>query len=148
MTMHKQTAIPDPASNKMIEVDEGIAPLLLAIWSRGIITCNSCQENMPGMMWIEFLGAEDAEAFLTLIASDLDPINHPKAYNYLHSRIKGGDGGWRYAAHPHDVREYIDEEHGTIELNSSEPCAITLSISIRFPMGDYQRLSDILSEKT
>lgn len=131
----------------MIEVDEGIAPLLQDIWNHGIVTCNSCQENRPGMMWIEFLGPEDAEAFLTRIASGLDPIGSPQAGNWLYSRIKSGDGGWQYAAHPHDAREYIDEEHGTIELNSSHACLITLSISIRIPVGDYERLHDILGRK-
>jgi len=47
---HKQTAILNTASNRQIEVDEGIAPLLLAIWNLGIDTCNSCQENKPGIV--------------------------------------------------------------------------------------------------
>jgi len=145
LTVHKQTAILDPASNMMIEVDEGIAPLLEAIWNCGIITCNSCQENRPGIIWIEFLAAEDAEAFLTRVVSGLDPINSPAADNWLYSRITGADGGWQYTAHPHDAREYIDEENGTMELNASESCGIELSISIRFPIGDYERLRDLIS---
>jgi hypothetical protein len=32
MIKHKQTAILDPSSKEMIEVDEGIAPLLKVIW--------------------------------------------------------------------------------------------------------------------
>ena len=144
MTEHKQTAILDPSSNTMIEVDEGIAPLLEVIWNCCIITCNSCQENKPGLIWIEFLAAEDAEAFLTRVVSGLDPINSPAADNWLYSRITGADGGWQYTAHPHDAREYIDEEKGTVELNASEPCKIALSISIRFPVGDYERLIDLV----
>ena len=147
MIEHKQTAILDPASNTMIEVDERIAPLLEAIWNCGIITCNSCQENKPGIIWIEFLAAEDAEAFLTRVVSGLDPINSPDADNWLYSRIKGLDGGWQYTAHPHDVREYIDEECGTVELNASQSCGFTLSISIRFPVDDYEKLCDLLGAK-
>lgn len=63
MTEHRQVAILDPTSKAMIEVDELMAPLLQAIWSQGIITSNSCQENRPGVMWIEFFSAVDAEAF-------------------------------------------------------------------------------------
>jgi len=144
LTVHKQTAILDPESNMMIEVDEGIAPLLEAIWNCGIITCNSCQENRPGIIWIEFLAAEDAEAFLTRVVSGLDPINRPGAGNWLYSRITGGEGGWQYAAHPHDDREYIDEEGGSIELNALKPCKIALSISVRIPMADYERLCTLL----
>ena len=147
MTEHKQTAIHDPASDTMIEVDERIAPLLEAIWDCGIITCNSCQENKPGIIWIEFLAAEDAEALLARIVSGLDPINNPKADNWLYSRVKGSSDGWQYAAHPHDVREYIDPECGTIELNASQSCGFTLSISVRFPQSDYERLLDLLGAK-
>ena len=144
MTEHKQTAILDPALNQLIEVDEGIAPLLEAIWDSGIITCNSCQENKPGIIWIEFLTAEDAEAFLAHVVSGLDPLNSPEADDWLYSRIVGANCGWQYAAHPHDAREYIDEEKGTMELSASESCEIALSISIRFPVGDYGRLLDIV----
>ncbi len=144
MVEHKQTAILDPASSQMVEVDEGIAPLLKAIWNLGITTCNSCQENKPGLIWIEFLLAEDAEAFLTRVVSGLDPANSPQADNWLYSRIIGQNGGWQYNAHPHDIREYINEENGTVELNTSEPCGIVISISIRFPVGDYERLLDLV----
>lgn len=144
MVEHKQTAILDPTSSQMVEVDEGIAPLLKAIWDLGITTCNSCQENKPGLMWIEFLLVEDAEAFLTRIISGLDPVNSPEADNWLYSRIIGQNGGWQYNAHPHDIREYINEENGMLELNSSEPCGIAISISVRFPAGDYKRLLDLI----
>lgn len=147
MTEHRQVAILDPTSKAMIEVDELMAPLLQAIWSYGIITNNSCQENRPGVMWIEFFSAGDAEAFLTCIVSGLDPINNPKADNWLYSRVKGSSDGWQYAAHPHDVREYIDPECGTIELNDSQSCGFTLSISVRFPQSDYERLLDLLGAK-
>lgn len=142
---HKQTAILNPASNHVVEVDEGIAPLIQDLWSLGIVTCNSCQENKPGIVWIEFHTAEDVEAFLMRIVSGLDPVNSPQADKWLYSRVMGASGGWQYTAHPHDAREYIDEENGTLELNSSESCAIELSISIRFPIGDYERLRDLIS---
>jgi hypothetical protein len=144
MIEHKQIAVLDPTSDNMIEVDEGIAPLLKAIWNSGITTCNSCQENKPGIIWIEFLWSDDAEAFLTRVTSGLDPINSPEEDNWLYSRIIGQKGGWQYNAHPHDFREYVDEDTRTVELNTSEPCGIALSISIRFPVGDYERLLNLI----
>jgi len=147
LTEHRQIAILDPASDLMIYVDEGIAPLLEAIWSWGIMTRNSCQENKPGVMWIEFLAAEDAEAFLMRAASGLDPINSPEADDWLYSRIMGSMGGWQYTAHPHDAREYIDQESGTLELNASLSCRFALSISIRFPVSDYQRLCHLIGKE-
>lgn len=145
MIEHRQIAILDPASDYMIEVDEGIAPLLKAIWNSGITTCNSCQENKPGIIWIEFLRSKDAEAFLTRVISGLDPINSPEEGDCLYSRIIGQKGGWQYNAHPHDFREYVDEETGVVELNASEACKIALSISVRFPVGDYERLLNLIS---
>lgn len=144
MTEHRQIAILDPTSDYMIEVDEGIAPLLNAIWNSGITTCNSCQENKPGIIWIEFLRSKDTEAFLTCVISGLDPINSPEGDNWLYLRIIGQKGGWQYNAHPHDFREYVDEDTGVIELNASEPCGIALSISIRFPVGDYETLLNLI----
>jgi len=141
---HRQTAIYDPSSNQAIEVDEGIAPLLKAIWDLGITTCNSCQENKPDIVWIEFISTEDVEAFLTRIISGLDPVNSPDANDWLYSRIMGANDGWQYTAHPHDAREYMDEKKGTLGLNASEQCKIALSISIRFPVGDYEILLDLV----
>ena len=147
MPEHKQIKISHPDSDETIEVDEGIAPLIKAIWNLGISTCNSCQENMPGIVWIEFLTARDVEAFLSRVVSGLDPANNAKAGNWLYSRIIGENGGWKYNAHPHDIREYIDKEKGTLELNTSEPCGIMLSISIRFPLADYEILLDLLGKR-
>lgn len=143
MIEHKQVKILDPTSGYLTEVDEGLATLLKAIWNLGISTCNSCQENKPGIAWIEFLQSKDAEAFLTRIISCLDPTNSPEADVRLHSRIMGQIGGWQYNAHPHDIREYMNAENGLVELNASEPCEIAISISIRFPVGDLERLLNL-----
>jgi len=144
MIEHRQITVFDPASNGMIEVDEGIAPLLKAIWDFGITTCNSCQENRPGVVWIEFPTTEDAEAFLTRVISGLDPFISPDADNWLYSRIIGENGGWKYNAHPHDTREYLDDDSGIIELNATEVCSIALSLSVRFPVADYERLLELV----
>ena len=38
----------------------------------------------------------------------------------------------------------IDEDSSIMELDAFEPCEIALSISVRFPVGDYQRLNDLI----
>lgn len=143
MIEHKQIAVLDTTSGYMIEVDEGIAALLKAVWDLGISTCNSCQENKPGIAWIEFLECEDAEKFLTRIISGLDLVNSPEADKRLYSRITGQIGGWQYNAHPHDTREYINMENGVVETDTSQPCGIAISISIRFPVEDLEKLLDL-----
>ena len=64
-TEHKQVEISH--NGVTTKVDEGLAPLLLAIWEKGIDTCLSCQENFPGIAWIMFTTAFDAERFLNLV---------------------------------------------------------------------------------
>src|SRR5262245_35438023 len=65
-TYHKQVRI--RWKHQQAEVDEGLAPLILEIWKHGIDTIMSCQENQPGIAWIDFASAKDAERFLTLVA--------------------------------------------------------------------------------
>ncbi len=141
--MHKQIEILDPTSGYLTEVDEGLATLLKPIWNLGISTCNSCQENKPGIAWIEFPRCEDAEAFLIRMISGLGPANSPEKDGRLYARIMGQLEGWQYNSHPHDVREYMNEESGLVELNASEPSEIVISISIRFPVGDLERLLEL-----
>ena len=63
---HAAVAVDHNGITKMI--DEGIAPLIEEIWKAGIWTANSCEENRPGWMWIEFLRTMDAVKFLNIIA--------------------------------------------------------------------------------
>ena len=69
---HKQVSIYYLGYDQMIDVDAEMAPLLRALWDKGIMTCNSCQEIEPGIMWIEFYSAEDVEAFVTLLVVALE----------------------------------------------------------------------------
>lgn len=57
MTHHPQVDV------NGVLVDEGMAPLLCAMWARGIKTCLSCQENKPGIAWIAFLTPQDVRKF-------------------------------------------------------------------------------------
>jgi len=53
------------------DVDEGIAPLILAMWGADIDTVMSCQDNVGGRVWIYTYGP-DAERFLSLAAGVYD----------------------------------------------------------------------------
>jgi hypothetical protein len=76
--IHEQVSI--MWQDRQAEVDEELVPLILALWKLDIDTCNSCQENRPGIAWIEFLTSMDAEAFLKIVApypdhKDLHTVN-------------------------------------------------------------------------
>ena len=78
MTQHKQVAI--EWRGRRAEVDEEMAPLILALWRAGISTTLSCQENRPGIAWIAFATPEDARRFLNRVAvypdaADLREVN-------------------------------------------------------------------------
>jgi hypothetical protein len=145
---HKQTQVFYPAYRKVIEVDAGIAPLLLALWDAEIFTCNSCEENEPGIIWIEFYSTKDSEKLLSLIVRALgDQIHkHPEANDWFCYRILGQNGDalqpWRYDAHPNVYPARCNRKQ--IYPKNLESCKVELSVSLRFPKEDYEILLDLL----
>ena len=98
-------------------MDEEIAPLILALWKADIYTVNSCQENMPGIAWVEFLTADDAAEFLNLVAEYEEGID--TLYNRITQRLRWEDDRamsapfWEYAVYPHDaglVEEFTEDD--------------------------------------
>jgi hypothetical protein len=145
---HKQTLVFYPAYRKAIEVDAGIAPLLLALWDADIFTCNSCEENEPGIIWIEFYSTKDAEKLLLMIIKTLgDQIhNNPEANDWFCYRILGQNGDtlkpWRYDAHPNVFPARCNQKR--IYSKSLESCKVELSVSLRFPKEDYSIVMGLL----
>jgi hypothetical protein len=127
MTLHPQVHI--EWDGEEAEVDEGIAPLILAIWKNRLWTMNSCQDNF-GRVWVE-MPASDAEQFLNIAAGPVDPD-----LESLHNRVTGEwvpegdwesfrrDRAWRYDVHPENLARPEDEPN------------IQFSVSIRFSFGD------------
>ena len=120
-------------------IDEEIASLIRELWKAGIFTMNSCQENRPGWVWIQFAHATGAEAFLSIVA------RYEKGACTFYNRIrqawapKEGDleGEWEYDVHPMDmaVEEIlVDDEY--IEEFCTGPSDFIFTFSIRFPRTD------------
>lgn len=143
MCDHEQTAVIHPGENSTMDIDEGIAPLILAMWEAGIMTSSSCQEIEPGIMWIEFPSSEDLEDFLTLLTLVLDDeqLFSSDAYASLRTRMQGrADGStcpWRYEAHPLECR---DDIYSAVSIC----CGIALTVSARFPAQDYPLVIELL----
>ena len=122
------------------DVDEEIAPLILACWRAGIDTDNSCQENRPGIAWVEFPTAADAEHFTTNVVCDMDA---------LYWRAFPNDDGeihWEWAAVPEDLGEELDE--ATDEIERIGPPDIRIVVGVRFPRSDIPLLTEKLSRPT
>lgn len=139
--MNRHATITVSVGSQMAEIDEEIAPLIEEIWKAGIITINSCQENRPGTVWIEFLTTHCAAEFLNAIAEyslDLDSL-----YNRLRQGFWSPDheeaGLWEYSVVPWDTSvkpRVIDEgEDGVDEVPEGDPC-FEFHLSVRFPKND------------
>ena len=130
-------------------VDRGIAPLIEEIWKAGIFTLLSCEENRPGIMWIEFASAIEAEAFLNIVARYEEDIDS------LYNRIRQGwshidgeiQGAWEYAINPLDYsveQRILDDD--SIEESCSGPSEFIFSMGIRFPKEDYPTILQRMKE--
>jgi hypothetical protein len=60
--MHPQRAI--KLGGTTIEVDAKLAPLIQGLFRTGILTCMSCQENEPGITWLQFVNTDHALGFV------------------------------------------------------------------------------------
>ena len=130
MSEHEQVRVYNPLMGRTIEVDEGLADLLQQLWALGMRTDNSCQENRPGMMWIEF-PCRDAARFLNLLASSRDEDRD------FYGRMMefSGTDNWKYNVLPGDLALRRDQGRGEDLIEG--PSEIVLDISVRFPLGDY-----------
>jgi len=129
------------------DIDVEIAPLILEIWRAGLVTLNSCKENRPGWVWIQFLIAEHAATFLDIVAV------YEEGIECLYNRIRHEwdhdvgppDGLWKYDALVQDLSVLQEEvEDGVIEEASAGPSDFIFNMSIRFPKADLPIIEERL----
>jgi hypothetical protein len=121
------------------DIDEQIAPLILEMWKAGIETCNSCQNEPNGWIWIQFASSWGMETFLTAIA-DYSP-NVGSLYDRMlhgYDRISGPRvGQWRYETIIVDI---ATDEYGRpikdVQGICDEPPAFMVLLSVNFPKTD------------
>jgi len=148
---HNQTTVYYPGEQDYIEVDEAIAPLLMSLWENKIKTCNSCQENEPGIIWIEFFSMKDVERLLTIMVRSLGERinNHPEVNDWFCYRILGHEGerlpGWRYEAYPNLFSLGTDQSDGIYPQGIFES-KVELSVSTRFPAEDHRMVLDLVNK--
>jgi hypothetical protein len=138
-TGHKQ--VPVAWRGRRALVDEGIAPLIEALWQADLETVNSCEENRPGNAWVQFLTAEDAATFLNIVAEYEEGVD--VLYNRMHPRWRPLDGSelsapdWEYDALPEDGGIVWDEdEGGDVDEWHTGRNDFFFSVSVRFPRAD------------
>jgi hypothetical protein len=120
---HKQTRI--KLGGRLVSVDDGTRRLLKALWTQGVKTVSSCEEDQPGVALVAFPGVEAAQRFLMVAwkATDED----------MRSRMAspGHKDRWRY-----DV--------GLVHMGDGrfEPSVV----SVRMPVDDKDELARLLEK--
>jgi hypothetical protein len=146
MHEHKQVAV--RYRGETVTVDEGLVRLLDLIWRHGIGTDNSCQENRPGIAWIQFPSADDAKRFLNLVS--VYPDSGIPRYLTLYGRIAGDCDGpcrWTFDALPVNcgVRSLLCGNESVDTFSGAN--AFEFLISIRFPVEDISLLVQELESR-
>lgn len=126
------------------EVDCGIADLILNLWKLDIYTVLSCENNVPeNYVWIQFMTAMDAEAFLNIAANEFS--ENPKS---LYNRIRQAwdddeedNNFWQYDINIDDmnVEETYNDEF--VEETSTGKPDFNVFMSVRFPKSDLETVS-------
>lgn len=139
MTQHVQVTVQHPQRGT-VQVDEGLADLLTALWTLGIDTLHSCQAEHQGgrtwsMVFILFPSSGDVEDFLEYVA----PFQEPEQWS-LYERIRsvwGVPGAWRFSARVDDLAVTYEAGPGGLRrearTGSSE---FEVAVGVRFPLED------------
>lgn len=142
MTDHKQ--IPVWNGERMIQIDVNLAELLYWIFTLGIKTLNSCEENRPGIAWIQFANSENFKRFMNLVAQypKKDEVYWKTLYGRMMSYSE--DDNWEYDMRPINYgvnEELIGDEVIETFLGYHD---FEMWVSVRFPITDIELLVKIL----
>jgi hypothetical protein len=155
ITLHPQVHI--EANGWKADVDEGLAPLILALWHEGIETLTSCvgtwpedplvqkwyrhigrSEAEPGPVSIEFAHHEDLLWFLTLAARQYE--RDPESiYNRICRNRVSETAPWEIGISP-PIDLNIPQARSCDHLHDSKPDLIVGSWSVRFPHHDLEEV--------
>lgn len=150
----KHTQVEVSFEDQSAFVDEGIAPLILELWKAECDTVLSCQENRPGVVWVCFSTAADAERFLDIVAryeEDVDSLYNRIAHQWArdeepHEGPPPDD--WKYTAVLNDfaISDGNELPDGSIEQSHAGRCCFSFGISVRFPASDMPVILQRLRE--
>ena len=130
---HKQVRI--KVDSFEADVDEELAPLLVELWKAGMRTVLSCQENRPGVAWIQFFSVDDLTYFLDTVGG-CAAVEEDDLYWRITQDADEDGGSWEYALHPMDIAaddEADDDWHEHLPDFAFLP-------SVRFPRTDLPLL--------
>lgn len=149
-TLHRQVRV--AWRDREADVDEGLAPLILALWKLDVDTLMSCQENRPGVAWLCFPTAYDAETFLNAVAvhpeeqadGGQEEVAGTPLWATLYGRAAGygSDGDWEYAVHPTNYGVIEEVENDELIETCIGPSDFGFSVSVRMPVADLPEVRE------
>ena len=144
---HRQSTIRH-RSGRPIAVDAKIAPLLAALWNEGIDTANSCEEEEPGVIWIEFEAFEGLRRFLEMVVSRLSLRNEGREDMYDRmTGLRPDRNFWRYTTNLYGDRLQAGEEWREVsDSDHGRSSGARTTVSLRFPARDYQLVYELFQE--
>mgnify|MGYP003410002828 CR=1 FL=1 len=129
------------------DVDEKIAPLILACWKLGIKTRLSCENNVPkSWVWIMFDSATDAEKFISIVAAN----RKHSIYERISQEYENGEGkDWKYDICMADESTELisNDNYETVESFYHAPPNLKMNISVRFPCSDLKYVMKMIDKK-
>lgn len=141
---HDTVALTAP-DGEVVDIDEGIAPLVAALWRNGWTTFNSCEDER-GWVWIEMPGA-DVERFLTLVARKASPEIAWGAREACarrgHPYLLDDRDVWDLSASAHDLNEDYDEDSASVVRKGKPDVAVT--VGVRFPRHHLPEVTAIVA---
>jgi len=77
---HNQVTV--KLGEKSVKIDTELSHLIKNLWKLGLKTSSCCQENAPGIVWIQFCRIRHALEFLDLIIKEVDRVIWDKDHCY------------------------------------------------------------------
>jgi len=129
--------------DRQADIDKQIAPLIKEMWKSGIETYQSCEDNPPGWVWIQFTSSHELERFLSIIGdyeAALGAMHDRMHYGY--DRVVGPRvGQWRYVVVADDLAvDEVDTEVGGVQEICVGPPDFMILIAVHFPHTDLPQV--------
>lgn len=132
---HDQLPITNPSNNKVVYIDEDIAPLMYTLWKLKLETLNSCQNN-NGYIWIQFKFDSFKKFINILMKNELTLMEYILTGNISDE--------WKYELIVSDNNEYYDKNEDTIY--HPNPTA-GMSVSFRFNPEFYNIILNTIKKE-
>lgn len=123
--------------DQQADIDEAITSLIFEMWRAGIRTFQSCQDNPPGWVWLQFDDTAELQKFLGIVGDDDQPgdlLNHRMRSGY---GLKGGFEQWDFRLVVNDWGlDEIVAENGEIDEIRIGPPDFGVLTCVHFPKRD------------